>query len=71
MDTIYFRFTTAIRSGFVYQGSEVIAIGGGDDMWLYLNGVLVMEVITRDKGQLIPCKRIDISAASTAGNDIK
>ncbi|XP_021356440.1 uncharacterized protein LOC110452321 isoform X2 [Mizuhopecten yessoensis] len=60
-------FTSAIRSGFVYKGSETIAVGGGDDMWVFLNGVLVLEVIARGEGANIPCKKIDISAASSSG----
>lgn len=64
------RFTTAIRSGFIYQGNETITVGGGDDVWVYLNGVLVLEVITRNAGTSIPCKKIDISAASNSGTGI-
>ncbi|XP_033751294.1 LOW QUALITY PROTEIN: uncharacterized protein LOC117335429 [Pecten maximus] len=60
-------FTSAVRSGFVYQGNENIAVGGGDDMWVYLNGVLVLEVTARGEGANIPCKKIDISAASASG----
>ncbi|XP_060085368.1 protein artichoke-like [Ylistrum balloti] len=60
-------FTSAIRSGFVYQGNETIAVGGGDDMWVYLNGNLVLEVTARGEGSNIPCKKIDISAASASG----
>ncbi|XP_069131705.1 uncharacterized protein [Argopecten irradians] len=63
-------FTSAIRSGFVYQGTETIAVGGGDDMWVYLNGVLVLEVIARGQGSNIPCKKIDISPASASGGAI-
>ena len=45
-------------------------MGGGDDVWVYLNGVLVLEVITRNAGTSIPCKKIDISAASNSGTGI-
>ncbi|XP_052065558.1 uncharacterized protein LOC127705275 [Mytilus californianus] len=62
-----FGFTTAIRSGFIYQGNETLTVGGGDDVWVYLNGVLVLDVITRNAGTSIPCKQIDISAAATSG----
>ena len=51
----------------MYQGTETISVGGGDDLWVYLNGVLVLEVITRSQGTNIPCKKIDISAASATG----
>ncbi|KAJ8299288.1 hypothetical protein KUTeg_023348 [Tegillarca granosa] len=62
-----FGFTTAIRSGFVYQGTETVAIGGGDDLWLYLNGILVLEVSTRNMGSVIPCKKISIVGADQNG----
>ncbi|OWF49028.1 Thrombospondin-4 [Mizuhopecten yessoensis] len=62
-----FSFTSALRVGFVYQGieNETIAVGGGDDLWVFINDVLVLEVITRGSG--FPCKMIDLSPASAAG----
>lgn len=37
-------FTSAIRTGFVFQGNETIAVSGGEMMWLYLNRKLVLQV---------------------------
>ncbi|XP_061171608.1 uncharacterized protein LOC133181081 [Saccostrea echinata] len=62
-----FGFTSAIRSGFVFQGTESITIGGGDDLWLYLNGKFVMEISSRNTGTNVPCKKISLSTASTPG----
>ena len=61
------RFASAIRSGFVYQGTESVTIGGGDDLWLYLNGKFVLEISSRNTGTSVPCKKISLSAASTSG----
>ncbi|XP_060077614.1 uncharacterized protein LOC132557141 [Ylistrum balloti] len=62
-----FGFTSAIRAGFVYQGiqNETIAVGGGDDLWVFINDVLVLEVISRKSDIL--CNMIDIYPASAAG----
>lgn len=61
------RFTSTIRSGFVYQGTESVTIGGGDDLWLYLNGKFVLEISSRNTGTSVPCRKISLSAASTSG----
>ena len=37
-------FTSAIRTGFVFQGNESIAVSGGEMIWVYLNGNLVLQV---------------------------
>lgn len=37
-------FTSAIRTGFVFQGNESIALSGGEIIWLYLNRKLVLQV---------------------------
>uniref|UniRef100_K1P9Z2 Thrombospondin-4 n=1 Tax=Magallana gigas TaxID=29159 RepID=K1P9Z2_MAGGI len=62
-----FGFTSAIRSGFVFQGTESVTIGGGDDLWLYLNGKFVMEISSRNMGTSVPCRKISLSAASNPG----
>lgn len=62
-----FGFTSAIRSGFVFQGTESVTIGGGDDLWLYLNGKFVMEISSRNMGTNVPCRKISLSAASNPG----
>ncbi|XP_067687415.1 uncharacterized protein [Haliotis asinina] len=61
-----FGFTSVIRMGIVYQGTETITIGGGDDMWLYVNGKMVLYIPTRGTTSII-CKKIDLSTAAQTG----
>ena len=56
-----------MRAGFKFEGAGRITIGGGDEMWLYVNKVLLLEVLTDPSSATMPCKTVDISAASTPG----
>ena len=43
-------------------------VGGGDELWLYINGVLAIELVSSSSASSIACKTIDISAAE--GTDL-
>ena len=60
-------FTSAVRTGFVYQGNESISISGGEFMWLYLNRKVVLQVFNDEADNTKLCKRLNISQASEAG----
>ena len=57
-------FTTAVRTGFLYEGQGKIMVGGGDELWLYINGVLVIQLFTSSG---VPCRTIDITTAANNG----
>ncbi|XP_070566935.1 uncharacterized protein [Ptychodera flava] len=56
-------FTLAIRAGFRFSGTERIVIGGGDEVWLYINGVLVLQVHTDAQATNVKCKEISLANA--------
>lgn len=39
-----FSFTTEMRTWFEYAGTEVISAGGDDDIWLFVNGRLAIDL---------------------------
>lgn len=65
IDIIFFcSFTSAIRSGLTFSGSEVITLGGGEELWLYINKKLVVEIVQNRTTSDIPCQKIDLSTAN-------
>ena len=56
-----------IRTGLVFNGTETITVGGGEGVWLYINKVLVVEIVAIDSANHT-CGRIDLSPAANQGN---
>lgn len=57
-----------MRVGLVYQGSEVITLGGGEAMWLFINKVKMFEFVS--DGSTDPpdaCFVVDLSTAGYPG----
>nr|XP_054757145.1 protein psiD-like [Lytechinus pictus] len=54
-----FGFTSVLRSSFHHSGQEVITLGGGEEMWLFLDGHLIMEIINHNFHQII-CKKAEL-----------
>jgi fibro-slime domain-containing protein len=58
-------YTSELRTGIKFSGSETITIGGGEELWLFINKILVLDIITKKTSNEIPCQKIDLSTAKT------
>ncbi|KAL4225039.1 hypothetical protein ACF0H5_015734 [Mactra antiquata] len=61
-----FGFTTAIRTGLNYSGTEMITLGGGEGMWLFINKIKIFEFVATASLQGA-CFVVDLSTATENG----
>ncbi|XP_060579535.1 uncharacterized protein LOC132736424, partial [Ruditapes philippinarum] len=57
-----FGFTTAVRTGIVFAGTEKITLAGGEAMWFYINKIRMFEFVSVGSSTT-PCYVIDLSNA--------
>ncbi|XP_071121965.1 uncharacterized protein [Mytilus edulis] len=62
-----FVFTAAIRTGLKYLGTEKITIGGGEELWLFINKQLVIELVDDRSSASIGCQMVDLASAKDSG----
>ncbi|XP_072046269.1 uncharacterized protein [Amphiura filiformis] len=62
-----FGFTFAIRSAITYNTTEVITLGGGEELWLYVNKILILQIHGDASGNPIVCKRVSLANAEGGG----
>ena len=44
----------------------MITVGGGDEIWVYVNKVLVLEVHGDASGNPVKCKKVTLASAGTS-----
>ena len=58
----YFSFTSAIRTGFKFEGDEYFQFGGGESLWVYISKQLVMyHVDLPPLDDITTCKAFQLS----------
>ncbi|XP_074618758.1 uncharacterized protein LOC141877629 isoform X2 [Acropora palmata] len=55
-----YGFTTAIRTSFNFSGQENIAVAGGEELWVFIAGHLVLEVFHDPLNKTIPCATVNL-----------
>jgi fibro-slime domain-containing protein len=61
-----FLFTSELRIPFTYRGGEVLAFTGDDDVWVFVNGHLVVD-LGGVKSAMSASVTLDASVAASAG----
>ena len=50
----------------MFNGTEKITVGGGEAVWLYINKVLLIEIVSSSSASA-QCYKIDLSPAANSG----
>ncbi|XP_078366394.1 uncharacterized protein LOC144650562 [Oculina patagonica] len=58
-----YGFTAAVRTSFNFSGQENMAFAGGEELWVFINGQLAMQVFNNPLNSTIPCATINLSPA--------
>jgi len=58
-----FRFTAAIRTGFNFSGNEILTFSGGEELWVYIDKTLVVQLFSDPLDSDIPCRSINLANA--------
>ena len=59
----FFRFTAAVRTSFNFSGQENMAFAGGEELWVFVNRQLAIQVFHDPLNSTIPCASINLSPA--------
>ena len=58
-----FRFTAAIRTAFNFSGNEILTFSGGEELWVYIDKTLVVQLFSDPVDSKIPCRTISLTNA--------
>ncbi|XP_066303112.1 uncharacterized protein [Branchiostoma lanceolatum] len=64
-----FGFTVAVRAALTYNGNDIITVGGGDELWLFLDRerVIYLRREKGDKSEMTSCRRLSLQDSGSAG----
>ncbi len=65
-----FHFTTEVHTAFVYQGGEIFSFTGDDDVWIFVNGKLAVDLggLHGDSSGAVDLDAVAESLGLTVGN---
>ncbi|KAK3582849.1 hypothetical protein CHS0354_039999 [Potamilus streckersoni] len=65
-----FGFTSAIRAGLKFNGTERITLGGGEAVWFFINRILLIQYLGDALLTTTKCLRINLAPAAKEGGGV-
>ncbi|XP_078573147.1 uncharacterized protein LOC144859992 [Branchiostoma floridae x Branchiostoma japonicum] len=67
-----FGFTAAVRAALTYTGNEIITVGGGDELWLFVDRKRVIDLRREkgDKSEITSCRRLTLQGSRSEGGTV-
>ncbi|XP_078366293.1 uncharacterized protein LOC144650486 [Oculina patagonica] len=60
-----YGFTAAVRTAFNFSGNEILTFSGGEELWVYIDKTLVVQIFTDPSDTDIPCRTISLANAAS------
>ena len=61
---LFNRFTVAARNAFTYSGNEILTFAGGEELYVFINKQLVVQLFHDPVNNSVPCAIAELKAAS-------
>ncbi|CAH3017812.1 unnamed protein product [Porites evermanni] len=63
-----YGFTAAVRTTFNFNGTEMFAFSGGEELWVYIDKKLVVQIFTDPTSANSPCRTVSLAGAAGGGS---
>lgn len=64
---VHSRFTAAARNVFIYTGQEVLTFAGGEELYVFVNKQLLIQMLHDPANSTTPCSVVELNAAQAKG----
>ena len=68
---MYHRFTTTVKASFKFSGQEQFAFAGGEELWVFINKKMAIQILHPPSNNTVPCKTINLASVAQPGLYVK
>lgn len=65
------RFTAAVRTTFNFTGTEMFSFSGGEELWVYIDKTLVVQIFTDPTSANSPCRTVSLAGAGELYSNVQ
>lgn len=64
----FFSFTVATRNTFIYSGGEIFTFAGGEELYIFVNKQLVVQLFHDPANKSVPCAVLKLRSGELSCN---